>query len=69
MAKVEKEIFRQSENKPLVWKRFIDDVFSLWNISAGKIEETLILSHSATVSIEHYADVLTQVDVLDRAAR
>ena len=37
MAKIEKEIIRQSNNKPLVWKRFIDDVFSLWNISVDKI--------------------------------
>ena len=39
MAKTEKEILGQSDNKPLVWKRFIDDVFSLWSISADKKEE------------------------------
>ena len=30
MAKVETEILNQSALKPLVWKRFIDNVFSLW---------------------------------------
>ena len=30
MASIEKEILRQSVNKPLTWKRFIDDVFCLW---------------------------------------
>ena len=29
MKKVESEILSQSELKPLVWKRFIDDIFSL----------------------------------------
>ena len=29
MAKVETEILNQSALKPLVWKRFIDDIFSL----------------------------------------
>ena len=46
MAKLEKEILRQSEDKPLVWKKFIDDVFSLWNISAGKIEEFIRKTNS-----------------------
>ena len=29
MAKVETEILNQSASNPLVWKRFIDDIFSL----------------------------------------
>ena len=39
IAKIEKEILGQSDNKLLVWKRFIDDVLSLWSTSADKIEE------------------------------
>ena len=35
MAKVETEIISQSILKPLVWKRFIDDIFTLWN-TTGK---------------------------------
>ena len=31
MASIEKEILRQSVYKPLTWKRFIDDVFCLWD--------------------------------------
>ena len=46
MTKLEKEILRQSENKPLVWKRFIGDMFSLWNISSGKIEEFIHKANS-----------------------
>ena len=32
MNTIETEIIRLSPNKPLVWKRYIDDIFSLWNI-------------------------------------
>ena len=37
MAKIEREILRLSYKKPLVWKRFIDDVFSLWNIRRDEV--------------------------------
>jgi len=33
MSAIETEIIRLSPNKPLVWKRYIDDVFSQWNIA------------------------------------
>ena len=38
MARIEKQILSQSCIKPLFWKRYIDDVFSLWNTSLDKIE-------------------------------
>ena len=38
MASVEKEILRQSVYKPLTWKRFIDDVFFLWDTNKEEIE-------------------------------
>ena len=42
MVKIEKEILRQSNTKPIVWKRFIDDVISMWNTSRDKIEDFLL---------------------------
>ena len=39
MAKVETDILSQSVIKPLVWKRFIDDIFSLWNVSGDEISK------------------------------
>ena len=42
MSAIETEITSKSPHKPLVWKRFIDDIFSLWN--ADKEE---IYSHSS----------------------
>ena len=38
MASIEKEILRQSVKKPLTWKRFIDDVFCLWEANKEEIE-------------------------------
>ena len=37
MAKVETEIISQSTLKPLVWKRFIDDIFTLWDTTGEGI--------------------------------
>ena len=38
MASIEEEILRQSVNKPLTWKRFIDDVFCLWDTNKEETE-------------------------------
>ena len=32
MAVVETEILNLSALKPLAWKRYIDDIFSIWNV-------------------------------------
>jgi len=39
MAKVETKISNQSALKPLVWKRFIDQLFSLWNTTREDITQ------------------------------
>ena len=39
MAEIEESIISQSTTKPLVWKRYIDDVCCPWNITKDKIEE------------------------------
>ena len=38
MAKIKTEIVSKVVSKPTVWKRYIDDVFSLWDISKPDIE-------------------------------
>ena len=37
MADLEKRLLIASPYKPLVWKRFIDDIFSLWDISMKEV--------------------------------
>jgi len=39
MVKVETEILNQSALKQLVWKRFIDDIFSLWDTAREEIRQ------------------------------
>jgi len=39
MAKVETEILNQSALKPLIWKRFTEDIFSLWNTTREEITQ------------------------------
>ena len=46
MANIEKEMLRQSTYKPLVWKRFIDDVFSLWNIK-GEVDDLTVQANKS----------------------
>ena len=45
-AKIEKEILRQSYTKPIVWKRYIDDITSMWNTSRDRLEDFLLKANS-----------------------
>ena len=44
MAKVETEIFNQSALKLLVWKRFVDGIFSVWNTTREEITQFNLLN-------------------------
>ena len=46
MAALETEIINRSHFKPLTWKRYIDDVFSLWNINKEEINSFIELANS-----------------------
>ena len=37
MAVVETEILKLSTVKPLVWKRYSDDMFSIWNVHKQQV--------------------------------
>ena len=66
MAKIEKEIPRQSTTKPNFWKRFIDDVISVWNTSRNKIEDFLVKANSFHPTIKFTAEISeTETTFLD----
>ena len=66
MAKIEKEILRQSTTKPIFWKRFIDDVISMWKTSRDKIEDFLVMSNSFHPTIKFTAEISeTETTFLD----
>ena len=51
MASVETKIISQSKTKPLEWKRYIDDIFSLWNADKEEIEDFIILANRHHLAI------------------
>ena len=57
MASIEKEILRQSINQPLTWKRFIDDVFCLWDTNKEEIEHFIEQANSYHPTIKFTAEV------------
>jgi len=66
MAKIEIEILRQSNTKPIFWKRFIDDVISMWNTSRDKIEDFLLKANSFHPTIEFATEISeTETTFLD----
>ena len=57
MAKIEKEILRQSSIKPIFWKRFIVDVVSVWDTSRNEIEQFLLKANNFHPTIKFTAVV------------
>ena len=37
MAHIEKQLLAISPHKPLIWNRFIDDIFSVWTLPEAEI--------------------------------
>ena len=66
MAAVETEIINSSHFKPLTWKRYIDDVFSLWNINKEEINSFIELANSYHPTIKFTAEISdTEITFLD----
>ena len=59
MAGIETEIISLSATKPLTWKRYIyiDDVFSLWNVSKNEIQTFIELANNYHATIKFTAEI------------
>ena len=57
MGKVESQILSQSALKPLAWKRYIDDIFSIWNINKDEVTEFIEQANSHHPTIKFTAEV------------
>ena len=57
IGRVETEIMSQSAIKPLVWKRYIDDIFSLWNTNRGEITQFIEQANKHHPTIKFTAEV------------
>ena len=66
MSKVESEILSQSALKPLVWKRYIDDIFSLWTIARENIIQFIEQANNHHPTIKFTAEIsCTEITFLD----
>ena len=57
MTRIEKQILSQSCIKPRFWKRYIDDVLSLWNTSPDKIESFLKKANNFHSTVKFRAEM------------
>ena len=60
MADLEKRLLMASPFKPLVWKRFIDDIFSLWNIPIKEVSEFVNFANSFHQSIKFTCEMSSE---------
>ena len=66
MNVIETELIRLSPYKPLVWKRYIDDIFSLWNIDKKDIGSFIGLANNHHLTIKFTAEISdTEITFLD----
>ena len=55
-AKIEKGIITKGKSQPLIWKRYIEDVFCLWDTSEDNIKEFVTRAnhyHDTTSNSSH----------------
>ena len=64
MSAIETRLISQSPTKPLVCKRYIDDVFSLWDINKEEIGSFIELANNHHPTIKFTADI-SEITFLD----
>ena len=57
MANIETEILSNSVAKPTIWKRYIDDIFSLWDVSQPDIDKFIEQANSNHPTIKFTAEI------------
>ena len=65
MNKVETEILSQSLFKPLIWKCYIDDIFSLWTTNRDRIEHFIEQTNNHHSTIKFTAEISDKETFLD----
>ena len=63
---VETKILNQSALKPLFWERYVDDVFSIWNIHKDQVTQFIELANKHHQTIKFTAEIsYTKITFLD----
>ena len=66
MAVVETEILNLSALKPLVWKRYIDDILSIWNVHKHQVTQFIEQANKHHQTIKFTAEIsYTEITFLD----
>nr|XP_058943701.1 uncharacterized protein LOC131771856 [Pocillopora verrucosa] len=66
MAEIETKLLHQSSIKPRVWKRYIDDVFSLWDVRKQDIDLFIEQANTFHPTIKFTAEISeTEITFLD----
>ena len=52
MAHIEKQLTHHKPFKPTFWKRFIDDIFSVWTISEQEINDFVSFTNNLHPTIK-----------------
>ena len=66
MAEVETQILNQSALKPLIWKRYIDDIFSIWNVNKDEVTQFIKQANNHHPTIKFTAEISdTEITFLD----
>ena len=57
MAEIEKNVMQQNNTKPREWKRYIDDVFSLWDCNRNEVERFIEQANTFHPTIKFTAEI------------
>ena len=57
MGEIEKQILNESAHKPLAWKRYIDDIISLWHSSRDVVEKFIEKANKHHPTIKFTAEI------------
>ena len=60
MAHIEKQLLASSPHKPIIWKRFIDDIFSVWTINENEINDFVIFANSFHPTIKFTCEMSSE---------
>ena len=60
MAHIEKQLLASSPHKPIIWKRFIDDFFSVWTINENEINDFVLFANSFHPTIKFTCEMSSE---------
>ena len=66
MAKIETTLIQQSETKPKEWRRYIDDIVSLWDSDEKDVDQFIEQANKFHPTIKFTAEILeNEITFLD----